>query len=246
MNVAARNSAFVFQPSSPGKMTRRSGAGAGDATIRQESFVPPPPPPLSFVQPPALRSANLSTQTRESALQERNNNFVLSLCTGAFFFVLGVILGFATAIFNHDTSQLSFGVGCCLFACVLCSLRLPIVYHMFVNEPQKKWQRDRSWSLYLAIVGVGLSAGLMLPAEFMLIEIVLNDSSELAWDRGGWVAIIALIIPLGAGLIACYSEMRVEAEQREKWRRIRRNRLAKLRKEQERDSVALLMSDDDA
>lgn len=111
------------------------------------------------------------------------------------------------------------------------SFRLPIVYHLVLTEPTSKWQDDRSYSLYVAIAVVGLSFGLMLPAEFMLIEICINDRSELQWERGGWVCVAALGIPLLVGVIACVADIRNENEEREKWLRIRRNRMRKKRGE---------------
>ena len=122
--------------------------------------------------------------------EKRSSYFLISLCTGAFFFVLGVILGFTSAIYNHETTQLAWVVGCCVFVVFVAGLRLPIVYHAFISEPPNKWEEDRSWSLTIAIAIVGMAFGLCLPAEFILIEICLGDPSALAWERGGWVLLL--------------------------------------------------------
>ena len=94
---------------------------------------------------------------------------------------------------------IAWGISICCFAITMASLRLPIVYHLILTEPTTKWQDDRSYSLYVAIAVVGMSFGLMLPAEFMLIEICINDRSELQWERGGWVCVAALILPMLVG-----------------------------------------------
>jgi len=95
--------------------------------------------------------------------------------------------------------------------------------NLSLPDPTPNHSTVQSKSLYLAIIVVGLTFGLGLPAEFMLVELIVNDPSELAFERGGWVAIVILVIPLLVGLCVCLSEFRGEAAQREKWARIRRN-----------------------
>mmetsp|Transcript_12797 Transcript_12797/g.23408 ORF Transcript_12797/g.23408 Transcript_12797/m.23408 type:complete len:227 (+) Transcript_12797:46-726(+) len=174
-----------------------------------------------------LSEGSRPTPSTNRILADRQSNFVVSLCLGAAFFVLGVVLGFCAAVYDHETTDLAWGISICCFAITMASLRLPIVYHLILTEPTTKWQDDRSYSLYVAIVVVGMSFGLMLPAEFMLIEICINDRSELQWERGGWVCVAALILPMLVGVVACIADIRNENEEREKWLRIRRNRMRK-------------------
>ena len=187
-------------------------------------------PSLPSQNPPQadqVRSGSSTTRnpsSRASVIENRKSNFVLSLCMGTCFFVLGVVVGFTMAVYDHETTDLSWGVGACLFVIFAASLRLPIVYQLILPEPTTKWRDDRSGSLYVAIALVGLSSGLLLPAEFMLIEIIISNPAELEWDRGGWIAIVALAFPVLVGLVACIGDLRHEAEEREKWLRVRRSR----------------------
>ena len=207
--------------------------------LHSSTFTPTTLPPVSLSRP-HLRSANIKIQSRRSIVEKRSSNFILSLCTGAFFFVVGVVLGFTSAIYNHETIQLAWVVGSCVLSVFAAGLRLPIVYHTFLPEPATKWQDDNSWSLTIAIAIVGLSFGLCLPAEFMLIEICINDPSELSWECGGWVLILGLLLPLSIGIVVCISDMRSGMEEREKWLRIRRGRR---RWGEEGQDVKLLVGD---
>jgi len=74
----------------------------------------------------------------------------------------------------------------------------------------------------------------------MLIEICINDPSELSWERGGWVLILGLLLPLSIGIVVCISDMRSGMEEREKWLRIRRGRR---RWGEEGQDVKLLVGD---
>ena len=203
----------------PPSLTQRT----SPSPLRSSPFAPKNLPPVSVIRPP-LRSTNLTIQSRRSIVEKRNTNFILSLCYGAFFFALGVVLGFTSAVYNHETTQLAWVVGTCVFVVIVASLRLPIVYHVFLPEPPTKWQEDRSWSLTIAIAIVGMAFGLCLPAEFILIEICIIDPSEMSWDRGGWVLVLGLLLPLGIGVVVCISDIRSGMEEREKWLRIRRGR----------------------
>ena len=171
-----------------------------------------------------LRSASSPTPSAMSVLEKRKSNFVLSLCMGAFFFVFGVVVGFTVAVYDHETTDLAWGISVCLLIIVAASLRLPIVYQLIIPEPATKWRDDRSISLYIAIALVGLASGLLLPAELMLIEIIITEPSELQWERGGWVAIAALVLPVLVGIVTSFADFRQEAEEREKWMRMRRTR----------------------
>jgi len=131
-------------------------------------------------------------QTKRLRKDLEFRSFSKSLLIGSLSFVVGITIGFASAVYDHDTFHLSLGLAGCGVVFAIASLRLPIVYHNFISEPANKWRRDSSKSLYAAIITVGFTFGLGLPAEFMLLELVVNDPTELRFERGGWVAIAIL------------------------------------------------------
>ncbi|GMI59096.1 hypothetical protein ScalyP_jg10885 [Parmales sp. scaly parma] len=162
------------------------------------------------------------TKRKSKALQALEA-YNMALCAGGLFFISGIFLGFVAAVYDHRTKDLAISLATCGVVFTIASLRLPIVYHLFVNEPPTAWQSDKSISLVFAICLVGFTFGLALPAEFMLVEIIINDPTELEYHRGGWVCIVVLIIPFLIGVFTCLGEFRTEARERERWARIKKN-----------------------
>ncbi len=200
---------------------------------------------MAPVQRPSALSRSSSSSigeilSPESVQEQRTGNFVKVLSTGGLCFVAGVAVGFLEAVYHMNTHDLALAISVCLAAATVASLRLPIVYHLFIPEPPTSWHSDDSWSLYLATSIVGGSIGLALPAEFILIELCMNDPEELSWERGGWVCLVALAIPVAVGLLACVAEIRGEEAEREKWNRIRMSRMNK-----GSDRVVLMMDQGD-
>ena len=145
-----------------------------------------------------------------------------SLVIGSVGFVVGIVVGFGSAVYDHEVKDLAIALCLCGGVFGIASCRLPIVYQIFVAEKSGAWKKDDSWGLLLAVLLCGLSFGLGLPAEFMLVELVVNDPSELALDRGGWVAVVILAIPISIGFVVCAGELREEKISRVKWARLRK------------------------
>jgi hypothetical protein len=164
--------------------------------------------------------------------------------TGGTMFVLGVILGFTTALYRHTTSDLVFAITTCLLSICLSSLRLPIIYHMLIPEDPTAWRNDTSWSLLLAVSVIGLAAGLSLPAEIMLVEIVLNDPTQLHFENGGWVCAVYALLPLGIGIVATIGDLREESIKRGRYAAIRRH-ARNMEGRKGDDSVVLMVEDDE-
>lgn len=65
-----------------------------------------PPNSTQNSQPSQLLSSVRPTPSTNRILADRQSNFVVSLCLGAAFFVVGVVLGFAAAVYDHETTDL--------------------------------------------------------------------------------------------------------------------------------------------
>jgi hypothetical protein len=76
----------------------------------------------------------------------------------------------------------------------------------------------------------------------MLIEVCMNDPTELQWERGGWICVVFLAVPLLVGVFAVIGDFRQDAQRRQRYYNIRR-RARENRDQREQESVVLLMDE---